>query len=197
MTVRENIAVALERLASRNTAAALVWSPATRRSEERIHRRVDGLIDLLNLGDLADKFVAELSTGSRRAVDVALVMAAEPKVLLLDEPSSGLAQAEVEALGPVITRLARETGAAVVVIEHDLALLSSVSQRLAAMERGHLVTVGTPQEVLADPRVISSYLNASERALSRSGSRMSSIAAALGADASAQSHQRPTEGSPS
>jgi ABC-type branched-subunit amino acid transport system ATPase component len=181
MTVRENIAVAFERLASKNAAAALAWSPSVRRSEERINRRVDGLIDLLALGPLADKFVSELSTGSRRAVDVAVVMAAEPKILLLDEPSSGLAQAEVESLGPVIQRLARESGAGVLVIEHDLPLLSSISHRMVAMERGRVVCIGAPLDVVRDPRVLASYLNASERVLGRSGDRMSSIASALGA----------------
>jgi ABC-type branched-subunit amino acid transport system ATPase component len=183
MTVRDNIAVAFQRLASRNVLGAIVWAPAVRRNEERVRRRVDGLIDLLNLGPYADLLLGELSTGSRRAVDVAVVMAAEPKVLLLDEPSSGLAQVEVEALGPVISRLARETGSAVIVIEHDLPLLGSVSDRLLAMERGRTIASGLPHDVLSDPAVMASYLNASESVLARSGTPMSTIAAALGVTA--------------
>jgi branched-chain amino acid transport system ATP-binding protein len=152
----------------RNPVLAAVWAPAQRRSEQRLFRRVDGLIELLGLDAFADKFVGELSTGSRRAVDVACVMAAEPKVLLLDEPSTGLAQAETEELGPVITRLVKQTGCGVLAIEHDLPLITSVSDRLIAMELGAVIASGTPDETTQNPRVLASYLSASETVLNRS-----------------------------
>jgi ABC-type branched-subunit amino acid transport system ATPase component/ABC-type branched-subunit amino acid transport system permease subunit/MFS family permease len=179
LTVRENIAVALERRAQRNPLPAAVWLPTHRKSEQRLYRRVDGLIELLGLTAFADKFVSELSTGTRRAVDVACIMAAEPKMLLLDEPSSGLAQAETEELGPVLTRVARETGCGMLVIEHDLPLVSSVSDRLVAMELGATIASGLPSEVVQDRRVLESYLSASEDVITRSGTRMAAIAAAL------------------
>jgi ABC-type branched-subunit amino acid transport system ATPase component/MFS family permease len=170
ITVRENIAVALERhLRSRNPLSAAVWSPQTRRSERRAFRRVDELIDLLDLDAYADKFVDELSTGTRRAVDIACVLAAEPRVLLLDEPSSGLAQAETEEMGPVLTRLVRETGCGLLVIEHDMALVSSISHRMVAMELGRVIASGEPEEVLSDRSVVASYLSASSDAVSEAG----------------------------
>jgi branched-chain amino acid transport system ATP-binding protein len=148
---------------------AAAWSPKTRRSERRAYRRVDELIDLLDLNAYADKFVDELSTGTRRAVDIACVLAAEPRALLLDEPSSGLAQAETEELGPVLTRLVRETGCGLLVIEHDIPLISSISHRMIAMELGRVIATGEPEEVLSDPSVVASYLSASAEAVPKSG----------------------------
>jgi branched-chain amino acid transport system ATP-binding protein len=171
LTVRESIAVALEQRAVKNPALALLWTAKVRKGEQKLYRRVDGLIELLGLGAFADKFVGELSTGSRRAVDVACIMAAEPKMLLLDEPSSGLAQAETEELGPVLTRIVKETGCGVLVIEHDMPLITSMSDRLVAMELGTTIADGPPASVLSDPRVLASYLSASDAVIERSSSR--------------------------
>ncbi|MCW2570736.1 MAG: ABC-type branched-chain amino acid transport system, ATPase component [Frankiales bacterium] len=178
LTVRENLAVALERKAVRNPLLAAVWAPQVRASERRIARQVDRLIDLLGLGGYADSTLAELSTGSRRAVDVACIIALEPSVLLLDEPSSGLAQAETEALGPLLSRIVRETGCGMVVIEHDIPLVSALSDRMVAMEGGAVIVSGTPDQVRSDPRVLSSYLAASDDVVQRSG-RMSALTALL------------------
>jgi branched-chain amino acid transport system ATP-binding protein len=180
LTVRENISVFLERRAVKSAALAALWTPMERRAEERISARVDDLIDLLGLGAYAEKFVRELSTGTRRAVDMACVMAAEPKLLLLDEPSSGLAQAETEELGPVLARVAHDTGCGMLVIEHDLPLITSVSDRLVAMELGTVIAQGPTQQVVSDPRVLTSYLSASEAVLSRSDA-MGAVAEAIGA----------------
>ncbi len=181
LTVRETIAVAMERRASRNPLAAAVWAPGHRRSEARLRERADGLIELLGLRPHADMFVRELSTGTRRAVEVACVMAADPAVLLLDEPSSGLSQPEVEALGPTLVNLARQSGCALIVVEHDLSLIASIADRLIAMDLGSIVKSGHPGEVVGDPRVRASYLNATEAVLGRSGSRVASVLSSLDA----------------
>jgi branched-chain amino acid transport system ATP-binding protein len=178
LTVRENIAVALERKAVRNPLLAAVWAPQVRASERRISRRVDRLVDLMGLGAYADATLAELSTGSRRAVDVACILASEPSLLLLDEPSSGLAQAETEALAPLLQRIVRETGCGMVVIEHDLPLVTGLSDRMMAMEAGAVLVTGTPTEVRSDPRVLASYLAASDDVVQRSG-RLGALAAVL------------------
>ncbi|HEY8454893.1 MAG TPA: MFS transporter [Actinopolymorphaceae bacterium] len=184
LTVRETIAVAYERRAVKSVLLGSVWAPNVRRRERRIRERVDGLIDLLGLGAYADKFIRELSTGTRRAVEIACVMAAEPKVLLLDEPSSGLAQAETEQLGPALTRIVHDTGCGLVLIEHDLPLLVSVADRLVAMDLGQVVASGPADEVLANPRVIESYLSASVDTLQRSGADTGIVAALAAAGAS-------------
>ena len=178
LTVRENIATALERKAVRNPLLAVAWAPQVRAAERRISRQVDRLIDLLGLDAYADATLAELSTGSRRAVDVACILALEPSLLLLDEPSSGLAQAETESLGPLLLRIVRETGCGMLVIEHDLPLVTSLSDRMVAMEGGAVLVTGTPEEVRSDPRVLASYLAASDDVVQRSG-RMGALAALL------------------
>jgi branched-chain amino acid transport system ATP-binding protein len=90
--------------------------------------------------------------------------------LLLDEPSSGVAQRETEELGPVIQRIKSETACSILVIEHDMTLIASISDELIAMDLGAVVTRGRPDEVLAHPKVVESYLGTSEEAIKRSGS---------------------------
>lgn len=184
LTVQETIAVALERkLKVRSALLSAAWMPSLRKSERRAFRRVEYLIDLLRLGAYADKFVSELSTGTRRLVDLACALAAEPRVLLLDEPSSGLAQGEVETLGPTVRRLALEAGCGVLCIEHDIPLITHVSDRLLALELGVVIASGSPQEVMRNPRVIAAYLNASDSVIRRSGGVSQALQAAIAEEA--------------
>jgi ABC-type branched-subunit amino acid transport system ATPase component/MFS family permease len=188
LTVRECIAVAASRhVRGQNPIAAAAWLPPARDAERKLQVRVDDLLELLGLGGYADKFVGELSTGTRRAVEIGCIMMQAPDALLLDEPSSGLAQAEIENLGPVIQRVVRETGCGVLVIEHDLPLIVSVSHRLIAMELGRIIAVGKPEEVMSDPGVQRAYLSASKEVLLRSGSTLSTALAAAGLTAVADS----------
>jgi ABC-type branched-subunit amino acid transport system ATPase component/predicted MFS family arabinose efflux permease len=171
LTVAENVALGLERhLEVRDHAAAVLGLPGLVRQEDDVAWTVADLIELLGLGAYRDKFVRELSTGTRRIVDLAMCIAHEPSVLLLDEPSSGIAQRETEALGPVIKRIQAEVGCAVLLIEHDMPLLAAVSDRVVALELGAVLVTGTPQEVLSDPRVIASYLGGDPNVINRSGS---------------------------
>jgi ABC-type branched-subunit amino acid transport system ATPase component/predicted MFS family arabinose efflux permease len=169
LTVIENLAVALDRrLPTRSATFAALHLPNVSRGEARIRHRVERLVETFGLGALADKFVRELSTGQRRLVDMAAVVATEPKVLLLDEPSSGIAQREAEELGPLLRRIQQETGCSMLVIEHDMPLLLSVAAELVALEQGAVVTRGPAEQVLEHPRVIASYLGTSEEAINRS-----------------------------
>jgi branched-chain amino acid transport system ATP-binding protein len=104
-------------------------------------------------------------------VDLAGVVAHSPTVLLLDEPSSGIAQRESEALGPLIRRIRDELGCTIVVVEHDMPLLRSVADRLVALDMGAVVVDGTPDEVLTHPAVIESYLGTTPEIIARSGAR--------------------------
>jgi branched-chain amino acid transport system ATP-binding protein len=171
LTVAETIAVALEgRVEVRDPIAAALHLPAVADSEAEVADRVDELIELMGLGAFRDKFTRELSTGSRRIVDMACVLAHQPKVLLLDEPSSGIAQREAEALGPLLLRIRDALDATILIIEHDLPLLTSVADRLVALDLGAVVTIGDPAEVVRHPTVVESYLGTSEAAIARSGS---------------------------
>jgi branched-chain amino acid transport system ATP-binding protein len=169
MTVAETLQVAQERFVEQRSAlAAALRLPGVYDDEERTALRVEELIELMHLGPYRRAFVRELSTGTRRIVDLACLVAHRPTVILLDEPSSGIAQREVEALAPVLLRLRDEMGAALVVIEHDIPLVSSISDRLVALDQGRVVTTGAPAEVLADPDVMQSYLGTDPAALARS-----------------------------
>jgi ABC-type branched-subunit amino acid transport system ATPase component/MFS family permease len=170
LSVAETIALALERQVQvRDPIAAALHLPAVTASERRIRRRVEELLELLGIGDFRDKLVRELSTGSRRVVDLACLLAHEPSVLLLDEPSTGIAQREAEALGPLLERVRDETGASLLLVEHDLPLLLRTADRLVALDLGVVIADGAPGEVVLDDAVVASYIGTTAAA-ARSGS---------------------------
>ncbi|HVU62317.1 MAG TPA: ATP-binding cassette domain-containing protein [Mycobacteriales bacterium] len=159
LTVAETVAVALERhLDSRDVVAAALRLPASTLSEAVVVDRVHDLLARLGLTRYADTMIGELSTGTRRIVELACVMAQRPAVVLLDEPTAGVAQKETEALGPLLRQVRDETGATMLVIDHDMPLLTSLCDRLVALELGQVIAEGTPGAVLEDDRVIESYL---------------------------------------
>jgi branched-chain amino acid transport system ATP-binding protein len=169
LTVEESIAVACERwIAVRDPLSAALRLPHAYDSERKINARVGELVELLGLGAYRSKFVRELSTGTRRVVDLACLLAHRPAVILLDEPSSGIAQRETEALVPMLLRIREETGASLVVIEHDMPLVRSISDRMIAMDQGSVIAEGDPDSVLSAPQVIESYLGTSAAAIERS-----------------------------
>ena len=170
ITVAETLAIATERfVGNRSLFAAALRLPQSFDSEQQVALRVDELLELMGLQQYRHAFIRELSTGTRRVVDLACQVAHRPTVILLDEPSSGIAQREVEALAPVLLRLRDEMGASLIVIEHDMPLISSISDRLIALDQGAVVTIGEPSDVLAHPDVVESYLGTSSAAISRSG----------------------------
>jgi branched-chain amino acid transport system ATP-binding protein len=170
LTVAETIAVARERhLASRDMVAAAMQLPASYESELEVWDKVEELIGIMGLGAFSQKLTGELSTGTRRIVDLACILAQDPKMLMLDEPSGGVAQKETEALGPLLRRVRDHTGCSMLVIEHDMPLLSAICDRMIALELGGVIAIGTPAEVLAHPAVIESYLGTDETAVNRSG----------------------------
>jgi branched-chain amino acid transport system ATP-binding protein len=170
MTVAENLATALERhLPMHDHAAAALCLPEVRAVEDDVAWTVADLVEMMGLSAFRDKFVRELSTGSRRVVDLAMVLAHDPAVLILDEPSSGIAQRETEALADLLARIRKETGCAMVVIEHDIPLVTHVSDRLLALDLGSVVAEGSPEEVVRHPRVVAAYLGTDETVVRRSG----------------------------
>jgi len=172
LTVAETIAVARERhLDSTDLVAAAFQLPASYESELAVAAKVDELIDLMGLGAFRQKLTGELSTGTRRIVDLACILAQDPKVLMLDEPSGGVAQKETEALGPLLLRVRDQVGCAVLVIEHDMPLLRVICDHMIALELGGIIAEGTAEEVLEHPAVIESYLGTDDTAINRSGAR--------------------------
>ena len=159
LTVAEAIAMGCEpQVAVRAALPAFLRLPVVEDSEADVEARVGELLDLLGLGDYREAFVGDLSTGTRRVVDVAVQLASRPFVLMLDEPSSGIAQRETEALGPLLLSVQAELDCSLLVIEHDMTLLSGLADRLVALDAGEVIAVGTPHDVLAHPAVVESYL---------------------------------------
>ena len=166
MTVLESVKLALERITPTNLPLALLGFD---RSERRRDDRAREIVALMGLDDWRHKPCGELSTGTRRITEIACMLALEPSVLLLDEPSSGVAQRETEALGELLERVKDYLGTTLIVIEHDMPLIMGLSDRIIAMESGKIIADGTPQKVRNDSRVIESYLGGDLRTIERSG----------------------------
>jgi ABC-type branched-subunit amino acid transport system ATPase component/ABC-type branched-subunit amino acid transport system permease subunit len=173
MTVLETVMLAQEGRLPTTLVAATVGS--LEREKPKRQRAVE-LIAAMGLERYLHTQIQELSTGTRRIVELCALVATEPRLLLLDEPSSGIAQAEIEALAELIRRIRDHLSATLVVIEHDIPLVMGISDRVAAMESGHVIRIGTPDEVRNDARVIEAYLGAEVTALERSGRRTAAAA---------------------
>jgi ABC-type branched-subunit amino acid transport system ATPase component/ABC-type branched-subunit amino acid transport system permease subunit len=169
LTVREAVMVALEARQRSEVMPSLLGLPPSRRAERAKRAQADEVVAFLGLGRYADHPIVSLSTGSRRIVELACLLAQEARVLLLDEPTAGVAQREAEAFGPLVASLRKELDATVVIIEHDIPLVSAMSDRLYCLALGEVIAQGTPDEVRTDPAVVAAYLGTDERAISRSG----------------------------
>jgi ABC-type branched-subunit amino acid transport system ATPase component len=171
MTVLDTLRTASERHRPTGSSmlGTLLGGRAARDGEVEATRRAEELVEVFGLGGYRDKLVGELSTGTRRIIDLACLLIQRPKVVLLDEPSSGIAQRETEALAPLLVRVRDELGCGLVLIEHDMPLVLSLATRLYALETGRVIAEGAPDEVVRDPAVVRSYLGSDPAAINRSG----------------------------
>ncbi|MGH9195559.1 MAG: ATP-binding cassette domain-containing protein, partial [Acidimicrobiia bacterium] len=169
LTVLESVRLAFEGGSATRLVSSVLGLPPARHLEREKEERARGLVDLMGLSAFRDKFVGELSTGTRRITELCCLIALEPKVLLLDEPSSGIAQRETEALGELLGAIKDRMGLTLVVIEHDMPLIMAISDRIIAMASGSKISEGAPSEIQSDGRVIESYLGTFETAIARSG----------------------------
>jgi len=183
LTVHQTICVALDRpLRLYDPVASMLYVPNVHRAERRLGGRADELVALLGLDDYRDKFVSDLSTGSRRIVDLACQLGRSPKVILFDEPSSGIAQRETEALGDLLRRIREATGASILLIEHDMPLVTSVADRIIACDLGRVVVDGDADTVLHHPQVVASYLGATREVIERSDATVPAVPSAAGSE---------------
>jgi ABC-type branched-subunit amino acid transport system ATPase component len=143
--------------------------PRARRIETAKRTAVDRVIASFGLGQFRYHQTRQLSTGTRRVVDLASIVLAEPRLLLLDEPTAGIAQREAEAFIPLLRRLQEVTGATVLIVEHDVPLIFELCAAVVVMQAGKVVASGPAEAVRRDPRALDAYLGASEEALRASG----------------------------
>ena len=170
MTVLDALRVASElKMSHAGALSSLLSLPSSRVAERGSLRLALEMVDVMGLAGYRDKLIKELSTGTRRIVDLSCVLIQRPSVVLFDEPSSGIAQKEAEALGPLLRSVRDRLGCAIVLIEHDMPLLLSVAERMYALETGRVVASGRPRDVIAHPEVVRSYLGDDPSAIGRSG----------------------------
>jgi ABC-type branched-subunit amino acid transport system ATPase component len=149
-----------------STTLRLPWA---RRAERRKLEAVDQVIAAFGLERFRHHRTAELSTGTRRVVDLASIVLARPRLLLLDEPTAGIAQREAEAFIPLLRRIHEVADTTIVLVEHDVPLVFELCSTVIVMELGQVVVAGSPDQVRADPKALAAYLGASDEALMASG----------------------------
>ncbi|MYH97591.1 MAG: ABC transporter ATP-binding protein, partial [Acidimicrobiia bacterium] len=172
LTVRESVLVAASSAPSPNprrlVPRRMANAARSARGQRASQTQAGDLIDFLGLGRYADRQIADLSTGTRRIVELAGLLALNAQMLCLDEPTAGVAQREAEAFGPLIVEIRRHLNAAMLIVEHDMPLIMSISDRVYCLEAGSIIAQGTPPEVRTNPAVITSYLGLDTRAIDRS-----------------------------
>jgi ABC-type branched-subunit amino acid transport system ATPase component len=143
--------------------------PWARRAERTKREAVDQVVHAFGIERFRRHQVSELSTGTRRVVDLASIVLARPRLLLLDEPTAGIAQREAEAFVPLLRRLHQLADTTIVLVEHDVPLVFELCTQVVVMELGQVVAAGDPEVVRADPKALAAYLGASDEALLASG----------------------------
>jgi branched-chain amino acid transport system ATP-binding protein len=157
-TVLDNLMLGCHRFAEESFLGQCLWSPAVRQSQARLRAHVEEVIDLLDLAPHRNSLITGLPYGVRKVVELARALATRPKLLLLDEPASGLNPEETQDLAFWIDDIRSDLGITVVMVEHDMSLVSEVADRVLCMNLGEALSTGTPQQVQSDPKVVAAYL---------------------------------------
>ena len=157
-TVLQNLLIGRHRHRRTSLWQELLFTPSVRRAELAQREAVEQVIDFLDLAKYRDSLVAGLPYGVRKVVELGRALATEPRLLLLDEPSSGLNPEETDDMAFWIEDIKRHLGVTVLMVEHDMNLVSRVSDRVLALNMGMVIAEGTPAEVQANPAVIEAYL---------------------------------------
>ena len=171
LTVVEAVQVALAGRQQPGFVSSLLGAPWARGADRASRAEALQIVESLGLTPWAEALTGELSTGLQRMTTLALQLAARPSVLLLDEPTAGVAQRDAEAFGPMLRRIRDELECSILIVEHDMPLLMGVCDRIYALETGRVIASGTPDEVRSAPEVVASYLGTSDAAIERSGTR--------------------------
>jgi branched-chain amino acid transport system ATP-binding protein len=161
-TVLDNLLIGRHRFRKSNLATELLFTPFVRDQERQHRHAVEEVIDFLDLQPYRGKRIAGLPYGVRKVVELGRALATQPRLLLLDEPASGLSVEETRDMAFWIEDIKKQMGITVLMVEHDMHLVSSVSDRVLAMADGHKLALGTPDEVQKHPAVLEAYLGASD-----------------------------------
>lgn len=157
-TVMENVLLGRHHLFKHGHLAELLFLPAQRREETEARRICMNMLERFGLADDAHKETGDLSLGSQKIVEVCRALSADPKVLLLDEPAAGLGADDVTVLLAGLRELVRDENLCLVIIEHDLELVTALCPSISVLHFGRIISQGTPAEVTSDPAVVEAYL---------------------------------------
>ena len=158
MTAVENLLVAQHRHLNTNFLAGLLKTPSFRRSEQRAMEYAAHWLEQVNLTDVANRPAGTLAYGQQRRLEIARCMMTRPRILMLDEPAAGLNPKETEDLKALISMLREEHNVTVLLIEHDMKLVMSISDHIVVINQGTPLADGTPQQIRDNPEVIKAYL---------------------------------------
>jgi branched-chain amino acid transport system ATP-binding protein len=160
-TVLQNLLVGRHSHMSANPLTSFAFLPSVKKSELLHRRKVEDVIDLLEIAQYRDERIADLPYGARKNVELARALCAEPTLLLLDEPASGLNNEETDDVGFWLEDIKHDLGVTLVMVEHDMNLVGSIADRVMAINDGRLITIGTPEEVRENAEVQQAYLGIS------------------------------------
>jgi branched-chain amino acid transport system ATP-binding protein len=158
LSIRENLAIACHGVLTYGTLAEMFALPSARRQEEAAWAEVDRVVAQLGLTDSADRPVGKLPYGHRKLVELGRALLMRSRVVLLDEPVAGLNDIEIRRLVEILNVLRSELRLAVILVEHNMAFVAQVCDRLVVLDAGTVIASGIPETVLRDPLVMSSYL---------------------------------------
>ena len=157
MTALENVMAGAHRKLQSGALAQMLWLPGSRAEERRLTLRADALLDLVGLAPFRDVAATSLPMGAQKLIEVCRALLAGPRLLLLDEPAAGLNDTETAELSRLL-RAIRDSGITILIVEHNMSLVMDSASQVVVLDLGACIATGTPQQILADPRVIEAYL---------------------------------------
>ncbi len=158
MTAQENLLVAMHSHLKSGITSTILRTPKQRREEQEAEERAQEILDFAGVGKWTHEFARNLSYGDQRRLEVARALALQPKVLLLDEPTAGMNPQESQVFIDFVRRLVKERDISIMLIEHDMKVVMSVSERITVLDQGEKIAEGTPDQIKNNARVVEAYL---------------------------------------